>query len=372
MTTKTTEISTIRQRLIEEQEKITIVFFEAQSELKLLYTQGSLYQNKGINTDDDSKEVAGIVARINSKQNEIESQRMAYTTILDQHKKDWIEKQRLVTNETTELKKDLIQRNNFYLTEKENKAQKEREKIQKEKDRNIELVTLPDKIANCYKTALTSELSDIRSKMALSWARLTIDVFEDRIKILKSYNHKVTYDKVITYFNIIPEYLKPEEVESAIRAGFNYELFCEEFRTSFIEIKKIYLDRVDEKREELKNQSAKDLLKKEEEEQKNQDAIKGQEAIDKYKRDQALQVKTAEITIHQELVSQSKANTIKSTKGRTNWEAYIEGDVDWQKVMELYIESGGSVDFLLNFLKKDRPEVTGIKYKSSKSVINRL
>jgi hypothetical protein len=45
--------------------------------------------------------------------------------------------------------------------------------------------------------------------------------------------------------------------------------------------------------------------------------------------------------------------------------------VDWQKVMELYIEAGGSVEPMLKFLKKDRPEIKGIEYKSSKAVINR-
>ncbi len=369
--TQKTEIATIRQRLIEAQENTTVVFFEAQSELKLLYTQGSKYQNNGILTDEDSKDVAVIVGKINQKQDELEAQRKTITIIIDDYKKDWIEKQRAITAETTELKKDLMQKNNAYLTEKEKKAQAERDRIQKEKDRAIDLAILPDKIANCYKTALTDELSDIRSKIVKAWASLTLETFDDRVKILKSFMPIVAQDKALSYFKIEMKHLSPDEIEGAIRIGFNYELFCQEFKEKFSEIKKTYIDQIDSKKEELKKSSEKQRLEKESETLKSLKETEANEAVDKYKREQALVTKTANVTIQQELISQGKSNTIKSVNGRTNWEAYIEGKVDWQRVMELYVESGGSLDFILNFLKKDRPEIKGIKYKSSKSVINR-
>ncbi len=368
---KTTEIATIRQRLIEAQENTTIVFFEAQEELKTLYTQGSLYQNKGIHTDEDSGEVASIVGKINKKQDEIEAQRKTITVIIDDYKKDWIEKQRTITAETTELKRDLMQKNNTYLTEKENKAQAARDKIQKDKDRDIELAILPDKIANCYKTALTAELAEIRSKIALSWARLTIETFDERTGILKTWIHKIDQEKALSYFKIEMVHLSPDEVEGAIRTGFNYELFCEEFKAAFLAIKKTYIDQIDTRREELKTLSASELKAKEETIVKDLKTTEATEAVENYKREEGIKLKVANITIHHELISQGKSNTVKSTNGRTNWSVEIDGKVDWQAAMELYVESGGSLDFILNFLKKDRPEIKGIKYKSSKSVINR-
>ena len=369
-----TELATLRQQLIEAQENTTVIFFEAQSELKLLYTQGSLYLNTGINNDDDSQSVATIVSKINKKEKEVEESRMAVTRLSDKFSQSWINRQREITKETTDLKKELIPKNNQYLTNKEKKAQEAKEKIQKEKDRQVELLTLPTRIANCYATALTEEIANIRSLMAKSWANLTSETFEAKMEILKNYNHKITYEKALSYFTIEPKFIKPDEVDSAIKNGFNYEKFCEDFRSNFTEIKKSYLDKIDSKRVELKTQSENARLANIAAAEKAQKDLEAKEAVEKYKREQALLVKTADIVIQQELNSQAKTNTIKTTGGRTNWEAYFVGEkIDWQRLMELYVESEGTgrLEFLLMWAKKDRPEIEGLEYKSSKVVINR-
>jgi len=366
---------TDRERLIQAQDNALVTFKEAETELELLCTEGSLYIAKGITNADDMKEASVIVAKINKKEKEIDDKRKDVTRILDGVKKGWIIKQEDVLKNAIEVKKELSILNNVFLSEEERKIREEKERIELEKNINLERELLPTRFKNCLDNALSEELSDIRQKMAISWSRLTLDVFEERIAILKSFKPKVTYDKLLTYFQLNCQYLSPDEVEGYIRTNLNYEEFCKNYDTAFGEIKNSYISLVDKKRESLQAQT--DNERRAEEERIANELVnqKAQELADKIAKEKEAEKLEANKRIEAEFKAQAQMQTIQEVGGRTEWKAYIDGSVDWNKVMNMYIEENGfeKLEFILNWLcKNGRPDIKGIKYNSSKKVINRV
>jgi hypothetical protein len=375
MENKIEKTLTDREKLIQAQDNAVVTFKEAEVDLQLLYTEGSVYLTKGINSDNDMKESSGVIARINKKEKEIDEKRKEVTRILDGVKKKWIERQTDVLRETTELKQELSILNNTYLSEKERKIREEKERIEKEKNINLERQLLPTRFQSCYDRAMSEEASTIRQNMAKSWARLTLDIFEERIKILKSYKPKVDYDKILSYFELNCQYLSYDEVDGYIRKNLDYEKFCQEFDKIFMDIKNPYLLLIDKKREELKTQTENQRIALEE--QATNDLInqKAKEIADRELKRLEAEKQEANKRIEAELQAQAQLQTIQEVGGRTEWKAYIEGSVDWNKVMNLYIESNGfeKLEFILNWLcKNGRPDIKGIKYNSTKKVINRV
>jgi hypothetical protein len=365
----------IKQQLISAQENFVVCIHESEKELKQLYTEGSIFLNKPIEKDSDMETASSVVARITKKHKEIEEQRLSVTRILDSVKSEWIDRQKNLLSETLELKKELSIKNNNYLTEKQLKAQKELEKIELEKNIKIERETIGSRISNCIENALASEISDVSQKMAISWARLTSDIFEERISILKHYKPKVTYDKVLAYIDFNPNYINAEEFDGIVKKIFDYENFCTRFEASFLNIKNIYLSKIDSKREEIKNQSSKEREELEEKTQKELIEQKAKELIAQKEREQNALIEEKNKAIKIEMEHVVVGNSIPTIGGRTNWTAYIEGNVDWNKLIKLYSDSEGfeKLEFILKWLcKNGRPQIEGIKYESSKIKVNKI
>lgn len=373
---KLEKIATLKQKLAKAQENFTVAKHEFPPKVENMIVDLSQYKNNGILTDDDSEKAAKLCAKLNKEVKEFGECRLSATRIYDEVKKDLIEIEKEVVLSSVEMVRDVTIINNQYISKKAKDAQELKEKIERENNQKVEREMLPAKIKATLEHAVINELSEIDTKMTMSWASLTLEKFEERIAILKTYKAKVTFDKVLEYFKDYKAvHITQDEVDQAIRNGIDYSSFCEKFEKGFMLIKQTFINSIDQKREELKNQSEAQRKKLEDDAMNELIAKKAKEMMDKQASEKALLDLENTKTIQGEMETQVKLGNIQEVKGRTQWEVVIVGPVDWTDAIERYVEEEGieKLQFLFNWLagKGGRPEIKGIKYESSKKVINR-
>jgi len=341
-----------------------------------IYLQISEYVNNGVKSDVESKLLSTYCANGQKEIKAFAEKRLEATRILDGVKKDMMEIEQATIAELLELIKEATIINNTYASDKARKAQELKDKIEKENNQKVEREILKGRIENCLENAMADELSDIKRKMDLSWASLTADNFEDKIKILKVFKPKVSIDKLLTYFNLSVIHIKQDEVDQLIkeRMTLGYIEFCKGFESKFEFIKNEFVNKIDLKRNELKTQSDTDRVKLEQQAEDAAVEERIQLKVDQRLKEAALKQVESNTHIQGEMEMQAKMAGIEDVKGRTVWTAYITGKVDWAKIVDLYIEEQGAdkLEFLLAWLTKNgRPEIEGVTYESTKKVINR-
>ncbi len=374
LTTKPTT-SELRKQLTDAQTETMLFFKEQDPELESLSAEAAKIKNTGITSKEILKESGAIVSRIRSKKKEIETKRMTVTKIIDHVKTDWITNERELVRLITVDEADLVKLNNDYTAEEDRKYKEAQKKILDDKNRKIELDSMVVAIKHRYSNALVDEISTIKSNFSLSWSRLTYDVFDQKVEILKNYKPKIDIEKIMKYLSFETKYLKPEEVESQIKLHFDFAQFQKDYIAKVNEIRLTYIAKIEDKREELKTQSLADLKKKQDEADQAEINRKAQEIADKTKSEEKLKEETATITVQAEIVAQSKSQTLQRVTGRRKTVAHIkEGSVDWQLVLEKYIEFNGhnGLEFLLESLVKNgQPEIAGIEYIETVVNVNR-
>lgn len=372
----TTETTTeLRQKLQNAQTETTLFFKELEPGLEVLAAQASKIKADGVKNKEQLKESSSIVNQIGKKQKEVEDKRKDVTRILDSVKTNWIEQERALLATVTEYKKYLEQENNRFVADEAKLVAAEKKKIEDEKNRKIELDSLPAAIRHRYSVALTTEVSSIRSNFSMAWAKLTTETFEDRIQIMKKYTPKITYEKALTYLEFTVNFIQPEQVEAQIKKYFDFEKFSKDYAEAVTAIKNEYIGKIEEKRAELLNQTKQENERKQSEAQLEEINRRAKEIADLAKKEEAVKVENATIVTNAEVVAQAKLQVLKKTPGRTKTVAYLTGDeVNWNLVMEKFIEGNGTIElqFILDYMVKcGEPEIKGIGYQEIVKAVNR-
>jgi len=333
-----------------------------------------MVESTGVTSKDVLKESGSIVARIKSKKKEVSEARLNETRILDFVKDDLIEKEREFLKVVTNHEIALIKINNDYVVAEDAKAKAQEKKIIDEKNQKIELYSMVVALQHRYSVALTTEISKMKTNFATAWAILTNDTFEGKVAVLKKYTPKIDTEKILKYLEFTPKFIQPEQVEAQIKLHFDFVKFQKDYVEKVTKIRDEYLLLVDEKREELKNQSEAEL--KQVQAKATQDEIdrKVSERLELKISEETLKEKTATIVTNAEIHAQGKLQTIEKVPGMRRMVAYTEGEVDWQTIVEKYIEKNGilELDFLLDFLaKNNQPKINGVVYKEIVVNVNR-
>lgn len=367
-------IAELKIQLQEAQIDADSLFKESKSAIVSLIAEASKVKKQGINSNEELKTSGNIVSRINKISSEFHEKRKAVTKIFDYVKNTWISKERDALKTVCEYRDHLMQVNGEYTVTQAKILKDKKDKINKEKNYKIELDSMPIAIEYKYKLALTTEISNIKTNFAKSWANLTPDNFEEKIKILKSYTPKIEYTKLQKYLVFTPSFITNQEVATQIKKYFNFKKFCEEYSIQVRDIRKIYINQIELKREEFKTATPEQLIQnktKIEEEEFNR---RVQENIEQLREEAKLTNATSQIILGAEMLAQSRIQALPGISGRKKIIVELTGKkIDWQSIVELYVKEYGVSDvmFLLDNLAKDQPIIQGIKYQESIININR-
>lgn len=373
LTTKPTT-SELKIQLQEAGTNRVLLWQEATPELETLSLEAAKIESTGVTSKEILKESGSVVARIKGKKKEISEARLKETRILDFVKDDLIERERELLKGVTDHEIALIKINNDYVVAEDARVKAAEKKILDEKNQKIELDSMKVALDHRYSVALTTEVSNMRTNFATSWAGLTKETFESRVNVLKKYTPKIDIEKINKYLEFTPKSIQPEQIEAQIKLYFDFSKFQSDYVAKVTEIRDEYLSKVEEKREELKTQSEAELNQSKAKANEDEISRKVIERLDLQASEEKLNEKIATVKTNAEIHAQGKMQVIKKVSGMRRTVAYIEGEVDWQSIVEKYIDKNGSLEleFLLDFLAKNgQPKIAGVVYKEVIVNVNR-